>query len=295
MKRKLFGVLLTAFALCLAWLPGHAQDREMIYSMKAQMAQEGMLFLFQMDSGIAGLDPVADTLIIRDWSGKETAVIPLSECIAPEFECSGMAACTEAQDGGWYALFALNELSDEPMLALCRLSPDGHCLWSTAFVQRPQWGWTLLASTREGGVLLLHVCDTDSRESILRYVSPEGKLQWKKKLAFEGLAYSPFAADSHEENTVRIYGTAVSVSKGIYAAVELEISSDGKVTAEKAWDFAPVTRDYAARLEMDPRHHAVDLLWNDGAGQNEKRIALDTMHECTPPFWALSDVDADVH
>ena len=294
MKRKLFGVLLTAFALCLAWLPGHAQDREMIYSMKAQMAQEGMQFLAQMDSGIAGLDPEADTLIVRDWSGKETAVISLSECIAPEFECSGMAACTEAPDDGWYALFVLNELSDEPMLALCRLSPDGHCLWSTAFVQRPQWGWTLLASTQDG-VLLLHVCDTDSRESVLRYVSQEGKLQWKKKLAFDGLAYSPFAADSHEGNTVRIYGTAVSVSKGTYAAVELDVSGGGEVTAEKAWDFAPVTRDYAARLQLDPRRHAVELLWNEGAAGDGKRIALDTLSECTPPSWALTDVDADVH
>ncbi|MBQ1860312.1 MAG: hypothetical protein II141_03940 [Clostridia bacterium] len=301
MKGTIFRRLLTIVFLCLAAQIGVcAEDRagegELIRNMKTRMAEEGILFLREMDSGIAGIDPASGTLTIRDWNGKTTGTIRLSDCLDPVYECSGLLDCTDAADNGWAAVFSLDELSDHPMLALCRLSPDGQCLWSTVFEQQPQWGWTMLACDQAGGVFLVHVRDGSSRESVLRYFSSDGTMQWKKTLSFEVLVYSPFALESVQGNAVRLLGTAVSVSKGIYKAVELQLTSGADVISAAAWDFGRVTHDYAARLQLDRLNHTVDLYYvkEQGKGSNQAGISLEALETCDVPVFSLEDADASV-
>ena len=117
MKGTIFRRLLTIVFLCLAAQIGVcAEDRagegELIRNMKTRMAEEGILFLREMDSGIAGIDPASGTLTIRDWNGKTTGTIRLSDCLDPVYECSGLLDCTDAADNGWAAVFSLNELFD---------------------------------------------------------------------------------------------------------------------------------------------------------------------------------------
>ena len=264
-----------------------------VSDLKIWMMQNAYLFPQEMDTAVAGIDSAGEEkkLIIIDEHKNVILSVSLQDFIGLNYEIDGLAGCIEDTAGGWFALFSLNELSDEPMTGLYHLAPDGSCLWSSVFLQQVAWGWTLLAADGTGGAYFVHTSTDQYKEALIRHFSPEGKITWKKKLSFDDLVFSPFAVRSAGSN-MTLYGTAVSKSNAIFRTVQIAFNMQGEVAATEARDYSEVTSDYASKIIWNREAQLPYLIYVTTLQQTKP---LSELPLCAFPSLNLTDADDSVH
>ena len=264
-----------------------------VSDLKKWMMQNDYLFLQEMDTAIAGIDNTGEEkkLVVIDDHMNEVLLVNLNDLIGSDYEFDGLAGCIEDTAGGWFVLFSLNELSDEPMTGLYHLAPNGSCLWSSVFSQQVEWGWTLLAADGTGGAYLVHTRTDHYKEALIRHFSPEGKITWKKTLSFDGLVFSPFAGRSAGSN-MTLYGTAVSNSNGIFRTVQIEFNTQGEIVATEARDFGKISSDYATKIIWNRENQLPYLIY---VTTSQQTTPLSELPLCAFPSLNLTDADDSVH
>lgn len=264
-----------------------------VSDLKIWMMQNDYLFPQEMDTAIAGIDNTGEArkLVVIDDHMNEVLSVNLNDLIGSDYEFDGLAGCIEDTAGGWFVLFSLNELSDEPMTGLYHLAPNGSCLWSSVFSQQVEWGWTLLAADGSGGAYFVHTRTDHYKEALIRHFSPEGKTTWKKTLSFDGLVFSPFIGRSAGSN-MTLYGTAVSNSKRIFQTVQIEFNTQGEIVATEARDFGKVSSDYASKIIWNRGTQMPYLLYMTSSQHTKP---LSELPLCAFPSLNLTDADDSVH
>lgn len=290
-----------AFLAALMLFPvGTLAESEQVTSLKSVMASAGMRYLTVMGSGIAGLAPIngRECLVVHGFDGRQNFVKPVAEIMPEGMWPDGLAACTEDGEGGLFALFAVDDTTEEPKTYLVHLSGSGECLWSSLFVQQVNWGWVHLAPDGLGGVYLVHASMDDYTTSVIRRFSDSGEIVWKKLLRMDGLVWQPYAALSAAKNGLRVYGTAVSVSEGVYRALALDVSAEGVVGQIDTRDFA-FWPDETAKLVYDPVEGRVRFvsMENDLDETATKKVDMPfgSLDKCPDPDCSLEDADMSVH
>ncbi|MBQ6528222.1 MAG: hypothetical protein IJI38_06830 [Clostridia bacterium] len=264
-----------------------------VSDLKIWMMQNAYLFPQEMDTAIAGIDAAVEEkkLVVIDDHKNEVLSVNLNDFIGSDYEFDGLAGCIEDTARGWFVLFSLNELSDEPMTGLYHLAPDGSCLWSSVFLQQVEWGWTLLAADGTGGVYFVHTRTDHYKDALIRHFSPDGKTTWKKTLSFDGLVFSPFAARSAGSN-MTLYGTAVSKSNEIFRTVQIEFNMQGEIVATEARNFGHVTSDYASKIIWNRETQLPYLLY---VSTSQHTKPLSELPLCDFPSLNLKDADDSDH
>ena len=135
----------------------------------------------------------------------------------------------------------------------------------------------------------MHAGDDDYREAVIRHVSGEGRIEWQKRMAIDGLVFSLYDLEAGESG-ITIFGTAVSASKGVYLVTEVQLDGAGDVTEARAWDYKAVSRDRYAGILKD-RAAGMRYLYV----QSAQYYALEELPECDAPSVTISIAGTDVH
>lgn len=292
MKKQLC-LFLAIVLMAAVSIPQSAQASQVLPS----DAPSGLRYLRILDNGYAGLDP-EERLVYLSRSGETLLSIPLSSVLMEGTNFGGIPACCDDGNSGLFAIFSLDEETDEPKMHLFHFSKDGEILWSSLFQQTTVWGWVHLVSDGQGGVYLVHSGWDDYTKTLVRHFSSKGQILWKKQLCAEGLILGAYLTLPAEDGGLLLHAKAVSKSKGLYKAIQVHIGPDGTILQAAARDYS-FRPDYSAALRQEPFSDEILFVSNedylDNYGAERICIPLTQLEECSLPTLTLTDAGPGIH